>query len=261
MGTWALAMDRSQDLGLFQLDLRRLAIDVFGMPAETTTVKGKTYIRAPRSGDKRIRDDLAFLSQTMLCGFGEKTFDPAQPLIQKYEFQDNVTGEKSNNWYLHAPFAWAEARYNFVQLPTAALRLDAHHSDLVLGVANVLRNHAHHWLKTGSLTLTLEAIAREAGQPVDPMLRNKGASYWPRLRERITNVVREGGFGQVSFGPGDRGQVEVTIEPVEHLVIVYSSLLPTAERRQAATELAKREAEVRRQLLPAPKAKRPSKRP
>jgi hypothetical protein len=255
MGTWALASDRSAEIGLFEMDLRRLILDVFAMPAEATTVKGKKYWRAPRKIEMRVREDVELLSRTMLCGFGSKTFEPPQPLIQRYVVRDEATGRRWENFYLHAPFAWAEARYNFVQLPTAALRLDAHQSDLVLGIANVLRNHAQTWLKSGSLSLSLEEMAREAGQPVDPGVRRGGMAYWTKLRERLAKVFSLGGFGDIHFGTGEGCGVSVTVEPVEPLAIVYSSLLATAERRRSESEVAAFEARVR-QLLPTAATKR-----
>jgi hypothetical protein len=258
LATWVLATDRSDESGLFIADLRRIIFDIFGMKPTFTTSKGKVYSRPSPRDEARVKAALEQLERIMLCGFGSFTLDKPEPVIRRNKVTDESTGRE---WevYQHSPFAWAEARRNFVQIPTAALRLDANHSDLVLGIGNVLRARASRWLKSGGLVMKLEDFAREAGQPVDASVRREGQTYWNRLRERVSLVVTNGGFGNAKFGHGDGGEARLTIEPRDELEVVYRSLLEAIVRREQQAVAVAHEAEVRALIQTSKRGGRPRK--
>lgn len=258
LATWVLASDRTATSGLFLGDLRRIILDVFGMKPAFTTSKGRLYMRPSPRDEARVKQALDDLERVMLRSFGTMTLDPPEPVIRRTTVSDTSNGRQ---WevYQHSAFAWAEARRNFVQVPIAALRLDANHSDLVLGIANTLRCHASRWLKKGSLNISLEDLAREIGQPVDAGRRRDGRAYWSKLRERLSEVVTSGGFGKVRFGSGEDGDARVTLEPNDELEVVYRTLLDAIEKRKERSERVATEAEVRALLEANRRGGRPRK--
>jgi hypothetical protein len=248
LATWVLS-ERNGDDGLFLADIRKIIFDIFCMKPTFTTSKGKIYERPSPRDEARVKAALTQLERVMLCGFNDFTLEKPEPVIRRTPVKDSAG--RGFEIYQHSAFAWAEARRNFVQIPTVALRLDATHSDLVLGIGNVLRIHASRWLKKGELTMSLDDFAHEAGQPVEACLRREGRAFWKRLQERVALVVTAGGFGTARFGSGDGGDVRLSIEPREDLGIVYRSLLEAIERRQRQQSVAGANAAEVKALLAA----------
>lgn len=208
--------------GVFRVDEREFLLDVLGLKPEWTTSKGKRYPRPPRKAERELKETKAKLESTLFYGIGPKEWNPPQPLVSRYEVTDTPTGD-AEDLYVHAPFAWEQVWFNFMQFPRAALLLDARDTAVAVGVAALLRSQVGRgaqWVDTGKVQLTLADLARAVG--LQSLTERAGG--WAEAREKIARVVAQGGFGQLHVGRGDYGEQQVTLAPSASLATVYEPL-------------------------------------
>jgi hypothetical protein len=231
-GVWAAEHGGMNPHGLFEMDPRKVLLELYGLSPTHTTVRGKRYERPPTTAEKELREAFGTLHLCLLEGIGNISAAAPEPLLQRY--RDDRTGRTV---YRQASLAMLTLRKHFIQVPLEVVRLEAIDTPLALGVARGLLQHARTILRgAGHWRCTLEELARTAGDPIDAHRRNRGATeYYRTLAERLHRVVHDGKLGKVHIereGPG----AMVTLTPSDALGTVYGSLAETlpAEPLEAA---------------------------
>ncbi len=211
-------------LGLFALDTHAVLHELYGLKPSKRTVKGKVYYRPPVSAERSLLEHFQGLQEIFLRGIGMGTqrIEPQDPerVITFLEDQSN-----RRRIYRHATLAVIMMRNAFLQIPTAALRLDPEDTPLVLGIASLWRDRiARHVLRgAGHYQTTLQAMAEQSGQDCKAGVRRDGRVYWTRLAERLVRVMDQGELGRLHV-TGEGPTATVTLTPSDILATVYSSL-------------------------------------
>ena len=221
LATWALTEDGNNPHGLFEMDARRILLELYGLTPKTTLVRGKRYPRPPPSSEQELARHLEALQHTLLEGIGDVRVGPRpQPLVSHYRDANDT-----RRIYQHAPLALIAVSNRFVQVPRAVLRLDSKDTPLALGMTRVLRQHAREVLRgTGFYRAPLQQLARAAGEDVSQQTRDRGAAlYYRALAERMGRVVREGQLGDLHL-EGEGPSAVATLTPSNALATVYQSL-------------------------------------
>lgn len=218
--------------GLFEMRVRDVLTDLYGLPSAYTTVRGKRYSRPRTTAEKEFGDTFETLHLCLLEGIDNVSVSAPEPLLTRY--RDDNTGRTV---YRQAPLAMLALQRYFIQVPREVLRLDPLDTPLALGVARGLLQHARIILRgPGHWRCTLEELARVAGDPIADARRNRGArAAYSSLAERLQRVVRDGALGDVHV-EGEGPDAMVTLTPSDALGTVYSSLAerPAAEPLEAA---------------------------
>jgi hypothetical protein len=243
--TWVLAFDREKMDGFFNWNPKRIILDLFGSPPETTTVKGKVYPRPNRKTERQIEQDFLFLESCVLFGVdnGDDRIEVAngEALIHRYgQVKRNGQAMSDVDLCAHARLAVNAINSKFVQIPMQAFRLHADYTPLAMGVANILRSHANDrryaWLKSGALSMPLGEFAKEAGEDIVALRRHHHRRTWDYIRNKAERTIEPGGFGSVHFGHDADEATIVTIEPSDALAIAYRTLPEAQARKQAYDE-------------------------
>lgn len=222
-GAWATEHGGMNPHGLFEMRVRDVLWDLYGLPKAWTTSRGKRYPRPPTTAEKELAETFGKLHLCLLEGIGNISAAAPEPLLQRY--RDDNTGRAV---YRQAPLAMLALQRYFIQVPLEVLRLDALDTPLALGVARGLLQHARTILRgPGHWRCTLEELARVAGDPIADARRNRGArAAYSSLAERLQRVVRAGVLGEVTI-EGEGPDALVTLTPSDALGTVYSSLVET----------------------------------
>lgn len=211
--------------GLFEMRVRDVLTDLYGLPSAYTTVRGKRYPRPRTTAETEFGDTFETLHLCLLEGIDNISVSAPEPLLTRY--RDDNTGRTV---YRQAPLAMLALQRHFIQVPREVLRLGSLDTPLALGVARGLRYYASTILRgPGHWRCTLEELARVAGDPIAAR-RNRGArAAYSLLAARLQRVVRDGALGDVHV-EGEGPDAVVTLTPSDALGTVYSSL---AEPRAA----------------------------
>ena len=252
---------------LFALDPRSFLLDVLGRGTTQTKVRGKLYDRPLPRDERLLRDAIEKFQSIAFTRIndrrGDLTFEKPERLVSAVNRVEHVPTGRVADVFMHSPFLWKLTQRDFVQMPRAAMRLDAEHAALAAGIALVIRENAlagAGWLESGQgLTLSLDGWARRAGEPVDERLRRDGRAWWSKVRGRLELVAKAGGFGRVAVGKGDHGDQLVTLELSPVMSTVYAPLLVTRDKAVEALDWAQREAETRKLMATPSKPGRPRK--
>ena len=237
LATWALTEDGNNPHGLFEMDARRILLELYGLTPKTTLVRGKRYPRPPPSSEQELARHLEALQHTLLEGIGEVRVGPRpQPLVSHYRDANDT-----RRIYQHAPLALIAVSKRFVQVPRAVLRLDSKDTPLALGMTRVLRQHAREVLRgTGFYRAPLQQLARAAGEDVSQQTRDRGAAlYYRALAERMGRVVREGQLGDLHL-EGEGPSAVATLTPSGALAMVYQSLAANRPEQSLEAAIAER---------------------
>ena len=218
--------------GLFEMRVRDVLWDLYGLKRKPMKAPKKVYERPPTTAEKEFGDTFETLHLCLLEGIDNVSASAPEPLLTRY--RDDNTGRAV---YRQAPLAMLALQRYFIQVPREVLRLDALDTPLALGVARGLLQHARRILRgPGHWRCTLEELARVAGDPIADARRNRGArAAYSSLAERLQRVVRDGALGDVHV-EGEGADALVTLTPSDALGTVYSSLAerPAAEPLEAA---------------------------
>lgn len=237
LATWALTEDGNNPHGLFEMDARRILLELYGLTPKPTTTRGKRYSRPPPSSEQELARHLEALQSTLLEGIGDVRVGPRpQPLVSHYRDANDT-----RRVYQHAPLALIAVSNRFVQVPRAVLRLDSKDTPLALGVTRVLRQHAREVLRgTGFYRAPLQQLARAAGEDVSQQTRDRGAAlYYRALAERMGRVVREGQLGDLHL-EGEGPSAVATLTPSGALATVYQSLAANRPEQSLEAAIAER---------------------
>ena len=237
LATWALTEDGNNPHGLFEMDARRILLELYGLTPKTTLVRGKRYPRPPPSSEQELARHLEALQHTLLEGIGDVRVGPRpQPLVSHYRDANDT-----RRIYQHAPLALIAVSSRFVQVPRAVLRLDSKDTPLALGMTRVLRQHAREVLRgTGFYRAPLQQLARAAGEDVSQQTRDRGAAlYYRALAERMGRVVREGQLGDLHL-EGEGPSAVATLTPSNALATVYQSLAANRPEQSLEAAIAER---------------------
>jgi hypothetical protein len=219
LACWALTdltTEAGRD-GWFDLDARRVLLDLYGLTPATTTVKGKVYQRMPETAKTEFDRHIATLQKIQVSGAGEyKATD--EPLLLKVQRTAD-----SRTLYRHSTLVRQTMNQAYVQVPNEVLRLGPDDTPLALGVARALLTHAGVILRgAGHARLTLEEVAHVTRHPIDEAARRAGATRaWGDLAAQLGRVVREGALGQAHV-EGEGPAASVTLVPSPSLAAVYS---------------------------------------
>jgi len=216
--------------GLFEMRVRDVLTDLYGLPSAYTTVRGKRYPRPRTTAETEFGDTFETLHLCLLEGIDNISVSAPEPLLTRY--RDDNTGRTV---YRQAPLAMLALQRHFIQVPREVLRLGSLDTPLALGVARGLRYYASTILRgPGHWRCTLEELARVAGDPIAAR-RNRGArAAYNSLAERLQRVVHDGALGEVRV-EGEGPDAVVTLTPSDALGTVYSTL---AERPAEPLEAA-----------------------
>lgn len=237
LATWALTEDHNNPHGLFEMDARRILLELYGLTPKTTLVRGKRYPRPPPSSERELAHHLEALQHTLLEGIGDVRVGPRpQPLVSHYRDANDT-----RRIYQHAPLALIAVSKRFVQVPRAVLRLDSKDTPLALGMTRVLRQHAREVLRgTGFYRAPLQQLARTAGEDVSQQTRDRGSAlYYRTLAERMGRVVREGQLGELHL-EGEGPSAVATLTPSDAIATVYQSLADNRPAQSLEAALAER---------------------
>lgn len=237
LATWALTEDGNNPHGLFEMDARRILLELYGLTPKPTTTRGKRYSRPPPSSEQELARHLEALQNTFLEGIGEVRVGPRpQPLVSHYRDANDT-----RRIYQHAPLALIAISKRFVQVPRAVLRLDSKDTPLALGMTRVLRQQAREVLRgTGFYRAPLQQFARAAGEDVSQQTRDRGAAlYYRALTERMGRVVREGQLGVLHL-EGEGPSAVATLTPSADLAMVYQSLATNRPEQSLEAAIAER---------------------
>lgn len=245
LATWALVEEAPHDLALFDLDVRHVLLDLYGLTPAKTTVRGKVYARPPTSSEKELHTHIGTLSGTYLESVDVERPDgkrdavrasAPEPLISFYEDRG-----RTRRIYRHATLATAAMKHSFVQLPRAVLRLPSADVPLALAVAGLWRTHAREALRAGALRVRVLDLARAVAS--EHQRRDRGVTAYVRgLRDDLDRVARDGGLASGVHVEGDGLEATVTLDPTDSLALVYSGFadltpaLPPAEVVEAEVE-------------------------
>ena len=245
LACWALTDRTTEQLGenpqgLFAMDAGFVLLDLYGHKPETE-LKRPNVRRPPRTAERMLEQEFQALRDTVLNGIGDWIPEgPPQALILPHR---NVSDRRS--FYFHHPLAMALLRKYFVQVPRAVLRLSSDDTPLALGVARILLQHRAAFRGPGHWRCSLDALAREAGDPIAEARRNLGATkYYRTLAERLRRVVRDGVLGELHI-EGEGPAATVTLTPSVDLATVYSVMseprpVPEAETDAKLAKLPRR---------------------
>lgn len=221
---WDQTHDKQGGLGLFALDTRAVLYELYGLKPSTRTVKGKTYQRPPVSAERSLMEHFQGLQEIFLRGIGMGTqrIEPQDPERVLTYIED---ASDRRRIYRHATLAVIMMRNAFLQIPTAALRLDPEDTPLALGISALWRDRiARHVLRgEGHYQTTLRALAEQSGEDCKAGARNDGRAYWTRLTKRLERVMGQGELGHLHV-TGEGPTATVTLTPSDILATVYSSL-------------------------------------
>jgi hypothetical protein len=222
---WIQTHDRHADLGLFALDTRAVLHELYGLSPTRRTVGGKTYLRPPVSAERSFLGHFQGLQEVFIRGIGQgpQRITPRDP-ERVITFLEDGAGRR--RIYRHATLAVILMRNAFLQIPTAALRLEPEDTPLVLGLAALWRDRmARHVLRgAGHYQTTLAALAEQCGEDWTAGARHDGRAYWPRLAARLVRVMEQGELGQLHLA-GEGPDATATLTPSDALATVYSSLV------------------------------------
>lgn len=245
LACWALTDRTTEQLGenpqgLFAMDAGFVLLDLYGHKPETER-KRPNVRRPPRTAERMLEREFQALRDTVLNGIGDWVPEgPPQALILPHR---NVSDRRS--FYFHHPLAMALLRRYFVQVPRAVLRLSSDDTPLALGVARILLQHRAAFRGPGHWRCSLDALAREAGDPIAEARRNLGATkYYRTLAERLHRVVRDGVLGEL-YIEGEGPAATATLTPSVDLATVYSVMpehrpVPEAETDAKLAKLPRR---------------------
>ena len=226
--------------GLFAMDAGFVLLDLYGHKPETE-LKRPNVRRPPRTAERMLEREFQALRDTVLNGIGDWVPEgPPQALILPHR---NVSDRRS--FYFHHPLAMALLRRYFVQVPRAVLRLSSDDTPLALGVARILQQHRAAFRGPGHWRCSLDALAREAGDPIAEARRNLGATkYYRTLADRLHRVVRDGELGELRID-GEGSTATATLTPSVDLATVYGFMsehrpVPEAETDAKLAKLPRR---------------------
>lgn len=267
LGTFALLTPREgRD---FLLDESSFLLDVLGLSPRMMKreKQGLPPFPRPRDADEqRLRVAIETLQSTVITKVvdprGDIRLEKPERLIEKVNRY--TTSGMSAVWFQHSLAAWKLAQSDFVQVPRAAMRLEAELAALGAGVALVVRDHAiggDGWLERGgAVRLRLADWAQLAGEPVAVRLHSRGRPWWATMREKLKAAVEQGGFGQLHVRAGDYGDQLLELAPSAVLSTAYAPLLARRDEAVERNAAALAEADVRNLMPPKRKPGRPRKR-
>lgn len=220
LATWALTDHIDNPHGLFEMDARRVLLDLYGL--KPTREKSRPNVtRPPRSAETELQRHFESLQNTLLEGIGDvRVGSKPQSLVSYYS-----DARDRRRVYQHAQLAMIAVSKHFIQVPQEVLHLDTKDTALAVGIARVLRHHARDVLRgAGHYRVPLRELADAAREDVQQLVRDRGAgAYYRALADRLHRVVSDGHLGTIHL-EGEGPSAIVTLTPSLTLATVYQSL-------------------------------------
>lgn len=244
MSTWTHEHGGNNPFGIFELDLRRVLGELYGLRSvPTKAANGKSYSRPSGGAERSLKKELARLQLCLLEGIGPVTVSQPEALVVRYRHEDG------REVYRHAPLAMYVLGQRYIQVPREVLRLDAGDTRMAMGLARVLHRDAATILRgAGHWRGTLAKLARGIAEPVEDEARRDGAPrVYAQLAEQLQRVTRDGALGALHV-EGEGPKALVTLVPSEALATIYSTIAERPARPLPAL------------LAPPPPARRRARR-
>jgi hypothetical protein len=222
-----------RDDGSFEIEGPGTILDVTGA-SKRKDPKGRTGLRYASKDTKAVQEDMGLFSRMRVRAVGELEAVAGDPLVD--EIRIRRSGKVA--CYAHSRLIIGQLRTNYIQIPRAVCRLQAHDVSAGMGIAHMIRSRILAHLKKGT---PIEAPIREwleaAGIDAIERACKEGRRYWEEAAEWLAKVAEEGELGKLVHN-GHGQDSTLTIEPHHELTVSYEPLV-TASKGQ---ERAKRQA-------------------